>query len=59
MDIDSELVKIDSNLKDKLEVMNTFISSYDALKNAGISGAEREEYLSYVNDAKNDYYTEL
>ena len=59
MDIDSELVKIDSNLKDKLEVMNTFISSYDALKNAGISGAEREEYLSYVNDAKNDYYSEL
>ncbi len=59
MDIDSELIKIEGNLKDKLEVMNTFISSYDALKNAGISGAEREEYLSYVSDAKRDYYEEL
>ena len=29
-DIDNELVKIDSNLEDKKEVMNTFISSYDA-----------------------------
>ena len=58
-DIDNELLQIDGNLKDKYDVMNTFISSYDALKNAGISGAEREEYLSYVNDAKNDYYNEL
>ena len=58
-DIDSELVKIDENLNDKKDVMNTFISSYDALKNAGISGSERDEYLSYVNDAKKDYYNEL
>ena len=56
MDIDTELIKIESILKDKQEVMNTFISSYEALKNAGISGAEREEYLSYVSDARNDYY---
>ena len=59
MDIDTELIKIESNLKDKKEVMNTFISSYEALKNAGISGAEREEYLSYVSDARRDYYQEL
>ena len=59
MDIDTELIKIESILKDKQEVMNTFISSYEALKNAGISGAEREEYLSYVSDARNDYYNEL
>jgi len=59
MDIDVELDKIDASLKDKFEVMNTFISSYEALKSAGISGAEREEYLSYVVDAKNDYYSEL
>ena len=58
-DIDSELLKIESHLEDKKEVMNTFISSYDALKNAGISGAEREEYLSYVADSKKDYYQEL
>ncbi len=59
MDIDTELIKIESSLNDKKEVMNTFISSYEALKNAGISGAEREEYLSYVNDARNEYYNEL
>ena len=58
-DIDSELVKVDAALSDKKDVMNTFISSYDALKNAGISGSERDEYLSYVNDAKKDYYNEL
>ena len=59
MDIDSELIKLESNLKEKLEIMNTFVSSYEALKNAGISGAEREEYLSYVSDARHDYYNEL
>ena len=58
-DIEDELNKIETNLADKLDVMNTFISSYEALKNAGISGAEREEYLSYVKDSKVDYYNEL
>ena len=58
-DIDEELNKLNSVINDKLDVMNTFISSYEALKNAGISGAEREEYLSYVVDAKEDYYNEV
>ena len=56
IEIDNELEKIDKTLNEKRDVMNTFISSYDALKSAGISGAEREEYLSYVQDAKYDYY---
>lgn len=56
VEIDSELEKINNVLNEKRDVMNTFISSYDALKSAGISGAEREEYLSYVQDAKYDYY---
>lgn len=55
-DIESELDKIEDEVTDKKDVMNTFISSYEALKNAGITGAEREEYLSYVQDAKMDYY---
>ena len=59
MDIDNEISKIEANLEDKKEVMDTFISSYDALKSAGISGTERDEYLSYVADAKKDYYDEL
>ena len=58
-DIETELLQIETNLRDKSDVMDTFISSYEALKNAGISGAEREEYLSYVNDSKKDYYSEL
>ena len=39
--------------------MNTFVSSYDALVNAGISGSEREEYSTYVKDARVDYYNDL
>lgn len=59
IDIDEEISKLDNTLLDKKDVMETFISSYEALKNAGISGAEREEYLSYVQDSKLDYYNEL
>ena len=58
-DIDEELVKIENILVEKEDVMNTFTSSYEALATAGISGAEREEYLSYVQDSKSDYYKEL
>lgn len=58
-DIDEEIGKIDSVLDEKKDVMNTFISSYEALRNAGISGVEREEYKSYVQDARVDYYTEI
>ena len=58
-DIDQELIKINGFINDKKDVMNTFVSSYEALKNAGISGAEREEYLSYVADSRVDYYNEL
>ena len=36
-DIDSELAKVEANLTDKKDVMNTFISSYDALKNASLT----------------------
>lgn len=58
-DIEEELNKLEGILSDKKDVMNTFTSSYEALKNAGISGVEREEYLSYVQDARVDYYNEL
>lgn len=58
-DIETELAKINNLLGDKKDVMDTFMSSYDALRGAGISGAEREEYLSYVQEARNDYYSEL
>ena len=58
-DIDSELYKLNSSLTEKETVMNTFVSSYEALVNAGISGAEREEYASYVRDARCDYYSDL
>ena len=58
-DIDQELIRVEGAINDKKDVMNTFVSSFEALKSAGISGAEREEYLSYVADSRADYYTEL
>ena len=58
-DIDSELSKLDESILEKKNVLDTFMSSYKALINAGISGAEREEYASYVTDAKLSYYEDI
>ena len=58
-DIDSELVKLDESILDKKNVLDTFISSYQALVSAGITGAEREEYSSYVQDARMNYYEDI
>lgn len=58
-DLDSELIKVEESLEEKKGVLDTFTSSYDALINAGISGAEREEYSSYVMDAKLSYYEDI
>ena len=58
-DIDSELSKLDESILEKKSVLDTFMSSYKALINAGITGAEREEYSSYVDDAKTNYYEDV
>lgn len=58
-DIDLELTKLEGLLSEKKNVLDTFTSSYNALINAGISGAEREEYASYVADAKQSYYEDV
>lgn len=58
-DLDLELTKIEESLVEKKSVLDTFNSSYQALLNAGISGAEREEYASYVMDAKLNYYDDI
>ena len=58
-DIDLELEKIEESLIEKKSVLDTFTSSYQALVNAGISGAEREEYSSYVEEAKLNYYEDI
>jgi len=59
VDIDLELNRLEESILEKKNVLDTFMSSYKALMNAGISGAEREEYSSYVNDAKNNYYEDV
>ncbi len=59
LDIDTEIAKLDASINEKQDIMNTFISSYQALVNAGISGSEREEYLSYVKDSQLEYYNDL
>ena len=58
-DIDFELNKLDESLLEKKSVLDTFTSSYQALVNAGISGAEREEYSSYVQEARLSYYEDI
>ena len=58
-DIDLELAKLDESIIDKKSVLDTFMTSYQALINAGISGAEREEYSSYVQDARLSYYDDV
>ena len=58
-EIDAEISKLETSVSEKETVLNTFLSSYDALVNAGISGAEREEYSSYVRDAGYDYYSDV
>ena len=58
-DIDLELTKLEESIIEKKNVLDTFTSSYEALVSAGISGAEREEYSSYVSEAKLNYYDDI
>ena len=58
-DIDSELNNLDESILEKKSVLDTFTSSYQALLSAGITGAEREEYSSYVQEAKLSYYEDV
>ena len=58
-DIDKYLEELDISSKDKKATLDTFIASYDALENSGISDKEKDEYKSYVNDAKVDYYSDV
>lgn len=55
-DIDNELANFDIEKKDKKNTLDTFETSYEALKKAGVSGSEKSEYKSYLQDARNDYY---
>lgn len=58
-DIDLELSKLEESLVEKKSVLDTFTSAYQSLISAGISGAEREEYSSYVQEAKLNYYEDI
>ncbi len=58
-DIDKELEDLDTSSKDKKTTLDTFVASYDALENSGIGEDEKNEYRSYVNDAKVDYYNDV
>ncbi len=58
-DIDKELENLDISSKDKKATLDTFIASYDALENSGIGEDEKNEYKSYVRDAKVDYYSDV
>ena len=58
-DIDFELTNLEESILEKKSVLDTFTSSYQALLSAGITGAEREEYSSYVQDARLNYYEDV
>ena len=58
-DIDKELEDLDISSKDKKATLDTFVASYDALENSGIGEDEKNEYKSYVRDAKVDYYNNV
>lgn len=58
-DIDKVLDELELSSNDKKATLDTFIASYDALENSGIGDSERNEYKSYVNDAKVDYYRDV
>ena len=58
-DIDKELEDLDISSKDKKATLDTFVASYDALENSGIGEDEKNEYKSYVRDAKVDYYNDV
>ena len=58
-DIDKYLEDLDISCKDKKVTFDTFVASYDALNNSGISEGEKNEYRSYVEDAKLDYYNDV
>ncbi len=57
VDIDGELISLENEIIEKKNTLDTFMASYEALENSGISGSEKDEYKSYVVDVQNDYYS--
>ncbi len=54
--IDSKLNEIISVTSESKKSLDIFNKSFATLSQAGISGDEKNEYLSYVNSAKDVYY---
>ena len=55
--IDTKLNEVIAVTADSKKSLDIFYKSFSTLNDAGISGEERNEYLSYVNNAKDIYYT--
>lgn len=56
VDIDDEIEKIQSEIKETKEQKDTFEAAFNNLKVSGISGELEVEYASYVENAKKNYY---
>lgn len=54
--VDSKLNEMISVTEDSKKSLDIFNKSFSTLNQAGISGEERDEYLSYVNGAKEVFY---
>lgn len=55
-DIKYELEKEEEVIKHKKEELDNFYMAYDSLENQILPENKKEEYKSYVEDAKRDYY---
>lgn len=58
-EIDKEIAETNPKVSESKKTLDIFRKTYRALKKSGISTREEKEYLSYVNDAKEDYYNKI
>lgn len=56
-DIDDEIEELRTEIKDAQDQKDTFEQAFNNLKSSGISGELELEYASYVENAKNTYYS--
>ncbi len=58
-EIDKEIADTNPSVMDSKKTLEIFQKTFRALKKAGISSREEREYLSYIDNAKEDYYNKI
>lgn len=57
MNIDTRLSEVIDNVEESKKSLDIFVKSFSTLRGSGISYEEEEEYKSYVENAKQVYYS--